>query len=127
MDSFLTQVTSNQRSTGFTKTERSSGPATVIPTSQSTSCSGCGTRDRMMSRRKSPRPLPQDQHRARWPPAGIRAQRGSSLKTLAVPLEGVTEFGFIIHYALYGESDATRHGPRSKQSVAGWACCAKGS
>ena len=27
------------------------------------------------------------------------------VKAPAVPLEGVTDFGFIIHYALYGESD----------------------
>ena len=30
---------------------------------------------------------------------------GAAFKTPAVPLEGVTEFGFIIHYALYGESE----------------------
>ena len=30
---------------------------------------------------------------------------GGEGRAPAVPLEGVTEFGFIIHYALYGESE----------------------
>ena len=36
---------------------------------------------------------------------GVEDPRATPSRAPAVPLEGVTDFGFIIHYALYGESD----------------------